>query len=151
MHRIAQAELERVGDQRVADRHLVDAGHGADEIGEVGEAQVVAGVDAQPERQRGLGGARELREHLGLARRAVRAGVGLGVELDAVGAERAHRGHRLGHRIHEQAHAHAQRAAFLDQRAQAVGVLGEVPAVVGGELVLAVGHEGGLVRAHARG
>jgi hypothetical protein len=39
--------------------------------------------------------------------------------------------------------------AFGNQGRQAGGILRKAPAMVAGELVFAVGHEGGLVRAHA--
>jgi hypothetical protein len=57
--------------------------------------------------------------------------------------------HRFGRRVHEQADAHAQFAALIDQRAQARGIGSQIPAVVAGELAFAVGHEGRLVRLHS--
>jgi len=56
--------------------------------------------------------------------------------------------HGLGQGVHEQADAHAQGVAFIDQGPQPLGVGRQVPTVVAGELVHRVGHEGGLVRAH---
>ena len=53
-HRLAQAELERIGDQCVTDRHLLHAGHGTQEVGEVVAVEVVAGVQAQALRERRL-------------------------------------------------------------------------------------------------
>src|SRR5262252_6503060 len=46
-HRLGHAELERVGDQRVADRDLEDAGNRGEERPEVVAVEVVAGVDAE--------------------------------------------------------------------------------------------------------
>ena len=86
-HRLGHAELERVGDQRVADRDLEHAAAPREEGGEVGAVEVVAGVDAEADALRRRRGRGEGREHLGLARRAAGLGVGLGVELDAVGAD----------------------------------------------------------------
>jgi hypothetical protein len=57
----------------------------------------------------------------------VRARIGLGVELDAVGADGAHERHLLGHRIHEQAHARAAGLRLGDQRAQRSRVDAEIP------------------------
>ena len=39
---LSEAEFERIGDQRMADRHLLHAGHGAQEVGEVVAVEVVA-------------------------------------------------------------------------------------------------------------
>ena len=130
----------------MADRHLQHAGHGPQEVGQVVAVQVVAGVDLQPHRQRGLGRGGVARQHLGTLRCVVGAGKGLGVELDPVGAAGAGGGHHVGQRVHEQADPHAQRLGLGDQRLQAAQVVGKAPAVVAGELVFAVGHEGHLVR-----
>ena len=122
-------------DQRVTDRHLEHAGHGAQEIGEVGAIQVVPGIDAQAHRLRRTCGRGIARQHGGLPGRAVSAGVGLGVQLDAIGAELGGMRHRLRQRIHEKAHAHAQGTRLGHQRPQPLHVGGQVPAVVGGELL----------------
>ena len=76
-------------------------------------------------------------------------GVRLGVQLHAAGAQGAGQGHLLRQRVHEQAHAHAPGAALGDERGQALagGGVGQVKAVVAGELVFGIGHEGGLLRA----
>src|ERR1044072_7674415 len=69
-HRIFEPELERIRDQRVADRHLVDAGGDRAELAHVGEAQVVPGVHAEAERTRFLGSRGETREHRARTRTA---------------------------------------------------------------------------------
>src|ERR1043165_5267681 len=51
-HRLGITELERIRDQRVADRHLRHARHLAQEARQVLAVQVVARVDAQALRQR---------------------------------------------------------------------------------------------------
>ena len=132
----------------MADRDLAHTGHRPQKVGQVVAVQVVAGVDAQAERQRRLGRGREAGQHAGQQRTAMGFGVGLGVELDAVGAAGPHGRHRRRVGIHEQADAHAQGMAFIDQGPQPRAIGGQIPAVVGGELALAVGHEGGLLRAH---
>ena len=131
----------------MADRHFADTGHLPQEGGEVVEVQIVARVDPQAGRQRGLRGLGVAGANRLLGGAAMGAGIGLGVELDPIGPGGAGGGHGLRQRVHEQAHPHPQRVAFVDQRAQRVGVGRQVPAVVGGELANAVGHEGGLVRA----
>jgi hypothetical protein len=55
-HGVGHAELQRVGDQRMADRHLQHARHGAQEVGEVVAVQVVPGIDAQAGLRRGARG-----------------------------------------------------------------------------------------------
>src|SRR4029079_7608806 len=54
-HGLGHAELERVGNEGVADRHLEDAGDAREERAEVVAVEIVAGVDAEAER---VGGAR---------------------------------------------------------------------------------------------
>src|SRR6185369_7885271 len=80
-HRFRHAELERIGDQRVADRDLENAGNGGEKRAEVVAVEVVAGVDAEAGALRCLRGGAEARELAGLARRAERRGIRLGVEL----------------------------------------------------------------------
>jgi hypothetical protein len=145
-HGLGDAEFQRVADQRMADGHLEHAGHGTQEVGQVVAIEVVPGVDAQPRGLRGAGRDGKARQLPGLLRLAMRSGIGLGVQLHAIGTHGACGGHGLGQRVHEQADAHAQRIAFVDQRAQAVAVGRQVPAMVRRELAFAVGHEGHLLR-----
>ena len=80
-------------------------------------------------------------------------GVGLGVELDAVGAHVGGGGHRCGVGVHEEADAAAVALQPLDERAEAVGVAAQIPAVVRGPLAgrvrdeRALRHAAGLARA----
>ena len=104
------------------------------------------GIDAQALRLRRRSRRRVALQRLGLARRAMGAGIGLGVQLDALGAGRCGMHHGLGLRVHEQADAHAQRLRLLHQRRQPQQIVGQAPAMVGGELVFAVGHKGALRR-----
>ena len=48
-HGLGHAQLERVGYERVTDRYLVDGAGLAQKRRQVLQAQVVAGVDAQPD------------------------------------------------------------------------------------------------------
>ena len=135
----------------MADGHLLHAGHAAQEVAQVGPAQVVPGVDAET-RSLGRAGRRgKLRHHLGLARGAPGNRIGFGVQLDAVGTNRLGQGHGGGVSVHEQADPHAQGTGLGNQRAQAIGMAGggrQVPAMVAGGLAFAVGHKGALVRPH---
>ena len=133
----------------MADRNLLHAGHATQEVAQIGAVQVVAGIQPQTFAQRRLRGGGEGRQHRRAGRRAVGARVAFGVQLDALGAQLAHRRHRLRQRIHEQADAHAQGSGFIDQRSQAGSVLRELPAVVGRGLLDAVGHERHLVHRQA--
>ena len=125
--------------------HLQHLGHGAQKIGQVVAVEVVAGIDAQACVQGGLASPHKALQHLAALGVAPGAGVALGVELHAVGAPGANSRHggRIG--VHEEAHAHAQRTQLSHDGGQALGVLRKAPAVVAGELVLAVGHQGALL------
>src|SRR5690606_8070336 len=135
-----EAAFERVGDEGLADGDLEDAGYGAEERAEVGEVEVVAGVEAEAGVGGGAGGGGVAVEHgRGLAGGEGR-GVGSGVELDAVGPHGGGARHELGAGVHEQAHAAALRPQRLDDGAEPVGLGGaERPAVVGGPLAGGVG------------
>ena len=114
----------------MADGHFQHTRHSAQESAQVVAAQVVAGVHTQALRLRGRRRCREglqLRALPGLAKRGC---VGLGVKLDAIRAHGTRQRHRCWLRVHEQAHAHAQRVALSDQRAQAFTIGHEIPAVV---------------------
>jgi hypothetical protein len=50
-------------------------------------------------------------------------------------------------RVDEQADPAAHRLQFGHQRTQALGIALEVETVVGGDLAIAIGHQGGLRRA----
>ena len=133
----------------MADGDLAHAGHHAQKVGEVVAVEVVPGVHAQPAIERGLGGGAKALQLRGLRRGAPGGGVGLGVQLHAVGAHGFGGGHLAGLGVHEQADAHAQGFGLGHQRGQALGVLRKLPAVVAGELAFAVGHKGHLLGAHA--
>ena len=133
----------------VADRHLLHAGHGAQEVIEVVAVEVVAGVQAQARRRRACAPRRRGNGNT-CACAACRARAHrLGVELDAVGAglrRAAHlRRHRSMNRLTRRPIAlHSATSGARRARRR------EAPAVVGGELVDAVGHEGHLVLRAAR-
>ena len=132
----------------VADRDFLQARYGPHKGGQVVTVEVVASIQTKAHIECGLGGGGIALQLHGVFGRAPACGIGLGVKLHAVSAHSAGGCHLLGQRVHEQAHAHAQRLAFGDQGTQAFGVLREGPAVVAGELAFAVWHKGDLVRAH---
>src|SRR5438067_13047703 len=55
-HRLGEAELQRIADQCVSDRHLGDARHRAEERRQVCQAEVVSGVHFQSHLGGTLGG-----------------------------------------------------------------------------------------------
>src|SRR6188768_3479782 len=58
-HCLGHAELECVGNEGVADRHLEDTRDGGEEGAEVVAVEIVAGVDAEADALRGLRGGAE--------------------------------------------------------------------------------------------
>ena len=106
----------------MADRDFEHAGHFTQKLGEVVAVQVVAGVDAQAAQGRGLGRLDKGLQSFFFVQPGPGARVGFGVKLHTVCAQFHHSGHGLGHRVHEQAHAHTERVAFVNDGAQARGV-----------------------------
>ena len=105
-----ETDPQRVTDQRVADRHLVEMRQRPEQR-QVLQIEIVAGVDAEAERVRELGGRDVARERLRGARRRPLEGAceRLGVELDAIGAEARGPSHGRLLGIDEQADADAGR------------------------------------------
>ena len=132
----------------MANGHLGHPRHVRQKGGQVVAVQVMAGVDTEARRQCRLGGRAVARQFNGRVRSAPGLRIGLGVELDAISPQRARlrHGRRLG--IHEQADAYAERLRLANQRPQALAVAGQIPAVVGGESRLGVGHKRGLIGPH---
>jgi len=130
----------------MADRDLEHARNCREEVAQVVEIEVVAGVDAESLFLRGAGGCGKGGQRASLLGRAMGARVGFGVELDAIGSDGPRRAHRSRIGIHEQADADAERARFGDQRRKPGRIAVEVPAMVRGRLLGAVGDEGALLR-----
>ena len=112
------------------------------------QIQIVPRIHAQPRLPRSAGGGLKLPQHSGFVLAAASMGPAFGVQLYAVCTQGFGRCHGAGIGIHKQTNAHAQSAAFGNQGAQHFALGGQVPAVVGGALLHAVGHKSGLVRAH---
>ena len=70
----------------MADRHFLDAGNALQEILQIQAVQVMAGVHFQARIQCRLRAVAVLRQHLRLLWRAMGLRIGLGVQLDPVGA-----------------------------------------------------------------
>lgn len=140
---LLQAQIEGVADQRMADGDLQQSRDVLLEIGQIFQAQVMAGVEFQTELTGKFGCCNKRRDGL-LAVFGIVGGIRLGVQLDAVGADgfgRLDFG-RIG--FHEQRGADVvllqPRDHFLQQRAMAQGV----PAGVGSQHIRRVGHQRAL-------
>ncbi|MEY4075285.1 MAG: hypothetical protein RJA29_2642 [Pseudomonadota bacterium] len=130
----------------MANGHLIHLTHARQEWRQVIQAEVVPRIDAQARLARGTRALAVAGQHLGLTGRAKGLGIGLGVELDAIRPNLVGQRHLLGLGVHEQADPHTRGTGLGDQRTQTRGILRETPAVVTGELPLAVGYERGLIR-----
>ena len=125
-----QAAVQRFVDQGMTDRDFQDPGHLRQERGQVDLAQVVAGVDAEPDGlcpPRAVGTCGEC--GAGIAR-GIRLRERAGVQLDPVGSE--HRGlfDRRVAGIDEQADPAAEHLQRRDVRTQAGAIADEVEALV---------------------
>ena len=96
----------------------------------------------------GLGCCYKLRQYRLTLGRAMAGRIRLGVELDSVSAHflGKHHGCRVG--VHEQTDPRSPGLGLGDEGSQALGILREAPAVVGGELAFGVRHKGDLLRTH---
>src|SRR5262245_57225484 len=144
---LVETELESVSDQGVTDRYLGKEGDRGQERRQVIEVEVVSRVDAEPQVARSLGRLDIRWQHP--LRLAAGKGIGirLGVQLDAVGAEGGDQFNLPGDRVHEQADATAEGTQDHDDRTETLALSAEVPTVVAGEGIGAVGDEGTLRRA----
>ena len=85
--RLLDAEIESVGYNGMSDAHLVEQRERLFEISEVGEVEIMSGVEAYAEFQR-LFRSRDERGDGGITIGGIIVGVWLGVEFDAVGTDR---------------------------------------------------------------
>ncbi|KAG1084326.1 hypothetical protein G6F40_014521 [Rhizopus arrhizus] len=145
-----QAVIQRFADQRVADRHLQHIRHVGQEVAQVVLRQIVASVDAQADGLRSTCGSGEQRQHRLGGAGGVCLSVGAGVQLDAVCADFSCLLQQWVAGVDEQADPATPCIQFGDQRAQALAVPLEVEAMVGRDLAVAVGHQGGLPRVAER-
>ena len=128
-HGAGKPELQGVCDQRVTDAHLVDD-NCREKRREIRKVQVVPCVDAEPKRPRGFRRLSEPREHsLSVAAREG-GGIGLRVQLHAVGAHVARRSHARWVRVHEEARSTAYGSEMREDGLEARSILREVPAVI---------------------
>ena len=131
----------------MADRHLVGAGNPADEVAQVLQREVVPGVEPES-LPAGLLGGGQVGGDRRCGIRGVLPGVGLGVELHAVGAAGLRSGDHFGHGIDEDRDADAPFAEAGGDAGEKFAVRHGVPPGVGGDGVGCVGHERDLCGPH---
>lgn len=132
------------------DRDLQHLRHVRQEVTQVVLRQVMAGIHAKPHGLRATRGRGEQRQHRCGVACGVRFGIGSGVQLDAIGADLGRLFQQRVAGIDEQADPAAHRLQLGHQRTQALAVALEVETVVGGDLAIAVRHQGGLRRTRLR-
>ena len=107
----------------------------------------MTGVDPQTHRLRGQGRGFELRQHLRLHGLTMGGCIGLGVKLYAVSTHFFGKYHGIWLGVHKQADSGTTSFGLCDEGSQGLGIFGKAPAVVGGELPMAVRHKSDLLRA----
>ena len=107
----------------MSDRHLLYASDALQEIGQVGATEIMPGIDAESQLPRGSGSGREQGSLRRLLARAPRLGIGLGIQLDPIRANRARHRHASRISVHEQTDSHTQRLGLRNDRSQAFAVL----------------------------
>ena len=138
-----EPEVEGVADEGVADADFIRPGDLLLEESEVLEVEVMASVETEAEGTGGFGGADEGSDG-GDAVCFISGGVWLGVEFHTVGAGTSGVVHHFLVGIHKDADTDASFVKASGDIGEEVEVRTGVPAVVGGYLVMAVGHQGDL-------
>lgn len=141
--RFGKPLVDRIGNESVPDRDFIEIGKRLDEISEIIEIEVVAGVDTESNlasRARSL----DVRSDGSLGVGGKEVGVGLCVKLDPVGADGSRGGNIGGVGVDENARANASVAETVDDGRKQVGISLDIPTLVRCESVRSVGHEGDL-------
>ncbi len=144
MDRIFEPVIEGFDDDRVADRHFQDVGD-SEKSGKVSQVEVVAGVDPQADARRMRRGRRKPVPYFVFGIGTEGPGIRLGVKLDPICADRSSDVDLFGDGVHEKAHANAEVLELFDDWFRLPGIPGEIPSMVGGQLVRGIRHEGTLV------
>ena len=145
LDRVFQPVIERVADQRVADRDFVGPRDAADEKAQVFEIEVVSGIQAES-LTAGLLGRREIGRQRGFGAGGVFAGVGLGIKLHPVGAAGLRPGDHRRIGIDENRDPDAFLMEPRRDFGQESAVGKRVPPGIRRNGVMGVGHEGHLRR-----
>jgi len=136
---LLEAEVEGVGDECMPDRDLGEEGDRLREEAEILQAEVMPSVERQPEGASVLCCLDEGGYSLGAICRIVR-GVGLGVELDAVGAKGRSSVEVLEIRPDEDRGADAPSVELAEDLREEVTVTSYVPARITRQSIGGVGH-----------
>ena len=136
---LLEAKVEGVGDECMPDRDLGEEGDRLREEAEVLEAEVVPCIESQSEGASVLSSLDEGGYSLGAICRIVR-GVGLGLELDAVGAKGRSSVEVLEIRPDEDRGAYAPSMELAEDLREEVTVTSYVPARITRQSIGGVGH-----------
>ncbi len=142
--RCLDSEIEGVGDDRMADAHLVEQREALIEEVEVGEVEVVAGVEAYSASER-LGGSRDERRDSLLGILGEEVSIGLGVELHSVGADSRGLLHLLGIRVDKDGGADSGLTEAEKNFLKEFGIGLYIPAGTGGKGVGGIGNKSHLL------
>ena len=131
----------------MADGHLIEVGDALGKVGQVVQAEVVPRIEAETILAGSLGGG-DIGGDSGLAVLGIACGIGLGIELHAVGTYLG----SILHHLHVGVYKHRGAYACLIEGGHHLGeellMSHGVPTMVRGELVGSIGHQGHLGRLH---
>ena len=136
---LLETEVEGIGDECMTDGDLGEEGDRLREEAEVLQAEVVPSIERQPEGASVLCCLDEGSYSLGAVRRIVR-GVGLGVELDTVGAKGSSCIKVLEIRADKDRGAYAPSVKLTEDLREEVAVTSYVPARITCQSIGGVGH-----------
>ena len=142
---VFQSEVERVADQCVTDRYLIDLRNTGEEVTQIVQIEVVTRVESQAYLASTLGSSDVGRNSL-FSIRVVACGVSFGVEFDAIGTTLLCSANHLGIRIDEDRNANTLTMETLAHFGQELTILNRIPTSVRCDGVGSVGH-----KCHLRG
>ena len=139
MDGLLEAEVEGIGDECVSDGDLGEEGDGFGEEAEVLQTEVMPSVERQPEGASVLCCLDEGGYSLGVICWIVR-GVGLGIELDTVGAKGSSSVKVLEIRPDEDRGADAPSVELAEDLCEEVAVMSYIPARITRQSIGGIGH-----------
>ena len=139
MDGLLEAEVEGIGDECMSDGDLGEEGDGFGEEAEILQTEVVPCIERQPEGASVLSSLDEGSYSLGVICRIVR-GVGLGIELDTVGAKGSSSVKVLEIRPDEDRGADAPSVELAEDLCEEVAVMSYIPARITRQSIGGIGH-----------